>query len=287
MRIHAIKTGDVLVKTAFLGSPATAGGVAPYMAGLFTDRTTLRIPIYAWAIEHSEGVIVVDTGEHAGNSKSFLIQSRIDVRPEEEIGQQLKRLGISRADIAKVVMTHLHGDHADGLKDFEGVPVWISQREYKPFQARGFSMSKLGLNLPTWLDPMLIAFRNEALGPFEASLPLTSDGTVMAVPTPGHTAGHLSVIVRTDDVHYFIAGDVAYREQALLDQKLEGPTMEIDLHRDSLRRVLDYVRTNPTVFLPSHDPESAARLAAKQIVARTEQTVERTLQRSAPILAAE
>ncbi len=286
MQIHAIKTGDVLVKSAFLGSPATAGGVAPYMAGLFVDRTYVKIPIYAWAIEHSEGVIIVDTGEHANTNKAFLTQSRMSVSPDEEIGRQLTQIGISRGDISKVVLTHLHTDHADGLKDFEGLPIWVSQREYQPFQSRGFSMSKLGLSLPTWLNPTLIAFRPEPIGPFESSLPLTNDGSVMAVPTPGHTAGHLSVIVRADDVHYFIAGDVAYREQALLDQKLEGPSLEIALHRQSLRRVLDYVHEYPTVFLPSHDPQSGNRLAAKQIIAGTEAGLRQELGQSAQRVAA-
>jgi len=238
------------------------------MAKMFVDRTRVRIPIYAWAIEHSEGVIVVDTGEVASTGKYFLTQTRMAVQPEEEIGSQLAQLGISRRDISKVALTHLHGDHISGLKDFEGVPIWIGQREYQPFQSRNTrSLSKLGVNLPSWLAPTLITLRNDPIGPFEASYPLTRDETVIAVPTPGHTAGHLSVIVRMDDIHYFIAGDVSYREQSLLDQTLEGPSLEIALHRESLRRVLDYVHEYPTVYLPSHDPESAKRLSDRQIAA--------------------
>src|SRR5258708_18103683 len=270
MHIHAIKTGDVLVKSAFLHSPATSGGVAPYMAGLFLDRSYVRLPVLAWVIEHPEGIIVVDTGENAATTRNFISQARFEIAPDEEIGVQLRRLGIARSDVAKVVLTHLHGDHADGLKDFQGRPIWVGEREYSPFQSpnRGL-MSKIGFQVPAWLDPNLITFRPERFAPFEQSFPLTSDGTVIAVPTPGHTAGHLSVIVVDGDVHYFIAGDVAYFERSLVSQTLEGPTLEIALHRQTLERVKAYVQQYPTVYLPSHDPESARRLAAKQIVSQT------------------
>lgn len=266
MRIHAIKTGNVFVKSAFLNSPATSGGVIPYLANVFLDRTSVTLPVLAWAIEHPEGVIVVDTGESAAVKKHFISQSRFEITPDEEIGAQLTRLGISPKDVSKVVMTHLHGDHMDGLKDFPTTPIWIGQREYAPFQSNGGFLSKIGIHLPAWLNPTLITFRPEKLGSFEYSFPLTKDGTIWAVPTPGHTAGHLSVIVMADDVHYFIAGDASYYERAVLSQTLQGPTMEIDLHRQTLQRVQAYTQQHPTVYLPSHDPESAQRLAAKQTV---------------------
>ena len=265
MRIHPIKTGNVIVKSAFLGSPATAGGTLPYLANVFLGHSRVPLPIMAWAIEHSEGVIVVDTGEQAASKGNFITQSRYDISPDEEVGAQLKRLGISPKDVSKVILTHLHGDHIDGLKDFPGVPVWVSQREYSPFQnSNGGFFSKLGIQLPEGFSPNLISFQPEKVGSFEYSYPLTRDGSVIAVPTPGHTAGHLSVIVRDGDTHYFIAGDVSYYERAVQTQSLEGPTMEIALHRDTLRRVSSYIQQVPTVYLPSHDPESPRRLVEKQ-----------------------
>ncbi len=262
MKIHAIKTGDVLVKSAFLGSPATAG-LLPYMANVFLDRKRVRIPVLAWVVEHPEGVIVVDTGENPAIKSNFITQSRFDIAPEEGIGAQLARLGIEKKDVAKVVMTHLHGDHMDGLKDFQNTPIWVHEREFNLARSKNSKFfANLGLQSPT-----LFNFNSEPFGPFETSYPLTRDGSVIAVPTPGHTAGHLSVIVVEDGIHYFIAGDVSYKERTLVSQTLEGPSLEVELHRQTLRRVMDYCREYPTVYLPSHDPESARRLAAKQTVA--------------------
>lgn len=265
IKIHAIQTGTVLVKTAFLSSPAKRG-VLPYMANLFIDQTRLEIPIMAWAIEHAEGVIIVDTGEHSANKGTFAVQARYNIIPEQEIGAQLTRLGLA-SKVSKVVLTHLHGDHMDGIKDFRNTPIWVSQREYAPFQqSKGSFLGKLGIQLPDWFQPNTITFRDEPRGPFAQSYPLTADGTIFAIPTPGHTAGHMSVVVVDEGIHYFIAGDVTYKESCLLTQKLEGPSLEVALHRDTLKRSLAYTQQYPTVFLPSHDPESARRLAAKQIV---------------------
>jgi N-acyl homoserine lactone hydrolase len=263
MRIHAIKTGDVLVKSAFLGTPAKHG-IAPYLANVFVDRHRVRLPILTWLIEHPEGLIVVDTGENVATKTNFITQTTYDLTPEDEIGNQLKHLGIATTDIAKVVLTHLHGDHIDGLKDFPTTPIWVSQREYSPLQTNGWNMSKLGIHLPASFNPMQITFRPEPFGPFDYSFPLTRDGRVIAVPTPGHTAGHMSVIVIDDDRHYFIAGDVSYNERGMVEQQLVGPSRKIALHRDTLQRVNAYTGLFPTVYLPSHDPESAQRLATKQ-----------------------
>jgi glyoxylase-like metal-dependent hydrolase (beta-lactamase superfamily II) len=261
MKIHAIKTGDVLVKSAFLGTPAKAG-LLPYFANVHLDRTRVRIPVLAWVIEHPDGIIVVDTGEDPAIKSNFITQSRFEIAPEEGIGAQLTRLGIAKKDVTKVVMTHLHGDHMDGLKDFQNTPIWIKQGEFNlATAANGKFFNRLGLQAPT-----LFNLNADKFGTFENSVPLTSDGTVIAVSTPGHTAEHLSVVVIDNGIHYFIAGDTSYNQQAMLDQKLQGPTMKVDLHRQTLRHILDYTQQYPTVYLPSHDPDGPRRLAANETV---------------------
>jgi N-acyl homoserine lactone hydrolase len=264
VKIHAVQTGDVLVKSAFLGSPVHSGGIVPYMASLFIDRTYIRLPILTWVIEHHEGTIVVDTGSLSTIKQSFMTRARFDIAPEAEIGVQLKRMGIDQ--VSKVVLTHLHGDHIDGLKYFEHTPVWVGEREYAPFQnPKGGFLSKIGAQLPEWFSPNLIKFRQEKRGSFDSYFPLTEDGTVFAVPTPGHSIGHLSVVAVIDGIHYFIAGDVTYYQRSLLSQKIEGPVVAASDHRQTLQHVHDYVEQYPTVYLPSHDPESVKRLMNHEV----------------------
>ena len=101
MKIHAIQTGTVAITTAWREG---VGHGRRRLVHTILDRSwTEPLPIYAFAIEHPEGVIVVDTGESARASQPgyfprwhpvFRRAVREWVEPEQEIGPQLERLGI-------------------------------------------------------------------------------------------------------------------------------------------------------------------------------------------------
>ena len=77
---------------------------------------------------------------------------------------------------------------------------------------------------PVWLAPELVDMDGPAIGPFPASHPLTSDGRVALVPTPGHVAGHCSVVVLDDDCAYLLAGDATYSQDNLRAERIDGVT---------------------------------------------------------------
>src|SRR5439155_5251275 len=121
MRIHAIQTGTVAIKTRQL-SGRGRGALRPYIT-LLDPTWTEPLPIYAWVIEHPEGLIVVDSGETARvNEKGYFpgwnLYFRRNVREwielEEEIGPRMRALDLSLGDVRTVIMTHLHTDHAGG-----------------------------------------------------------------------------------------------------------------------------------------------------------------------------
>ena len=81
---------------------------------------------------------MVDTGETARVAEPgyfprwspfFRFAVRERVEPEEEIGPQLERLGIRPSDVRRVVMTHLHTDHAGGLHHFPDNEILVSRTE--------------------------------------------------------------------------------------------------------------------------------------------------------------
>jgi N-acyl homoserine lactone hydrolase len=272
--IHAIHTGNVRVRA----NQIEGQGKGPIrLLRTFTGIAWSDwLPIYAWAIEHPEGVIVVDTGETARTSEPGYfpawhpyfhhgVQER--VRPEEEIGPQLENLWLDPDRVRWVVMTHLHTDHAGGLSHFPQSEILIDPREYAAAsglrgQIRGYTSN----HFPRWLSPSFIEFLPESVGPFDRSRPLTAAGDVVIVPTPGHTAGHVSVIVRTAGMTYFLAGDTSYTEALMVAGKIDGVAPDETAARDTLARIRELARQEPLVYLPSHDPASAARLRAKQPV---------------------
>jgi glyoxylase-like metal-dependent hydrolase (beta-lactamase superfamily II) len=266
MKIYALQNGTVHVKRSFLTGSVAAGGTLPFLARLFTDKESVGIPIYAWLIEHEEGLFLIDTGERSDTRANFLSRSTFTIRPEEGIGAQLAQRGISPRDITMAVLTHLHGDHVNGLGDLQGTPVGLGAHEYMYYRTRfGGTFTRLTTRLPRAFDPRPLPFQPDEVGPFPESHHLTKAGDLIVVPTPGHTGGHVSVIAISDGISYFLAGDVTYDERALLEQRLQGPSLAPEAHRVTLARVLEYARSTPTVYVPSHDGQSGQRLATKQL----------------------
>ena len=135
MNIHAIQTGSVAITTRW--REGVGHGRRRLLNTLIDRQWTQPLPIYAYAIEHPEGVIVVDTGETARVSEPgyfprwqpfFSFAVRESVEPEQEIGPQLRRLGIEPRDVRLLVMTHLHTDHAGGLHHFPDHEIVVSRR---------------------------------------------------------------------------------------------------------------------------------------------------------------
>ena len=174
INIHAVQTGTVDIKTAHrIRKP---GG----LIRVFTDsKWTEWLPIYAWVIDHPEGIIVVDTGETSKSSDPnyyprwhpFYRSVRMNVRPEDDIGLQLGSMGITQEDIKTLVLTHFHTDHAGGLYHFPGAEILASGSDHR--LASGFGGRLRGYlpnRWPEWFSPELIAFEHERFGPFEQKL---------------------------------------------------------------------------------------------------------------------
>jgi glyoxylase-like metal-dependent hydrolase (beta-lactamase superfamily II) len=163
-------------------------------------------------------------------------------------------------------MTHLHTDHAGGLYHFPDTEILVSRTEYE--QARGFQGQLRGYlsnHWPDWFAPTLVDFVPRTVEAFPKTFSLTEAGDVSLVPTPGHTAGHMSVLLHDGPLTYFFAGDVSYTEQTMVDLVVDGVSLDRKTALKSLKRTRHYVKNIPTVYLPSHDPASAERLAARRI----------------------
>jgi glyoxylase-like metal-dependent hydrolase (beta-lactamase superfamily II) len=274
IRIHALQTGTVAIKEL----QRDGGGRAKRsVLRLLADRRwTEPLPILAWLIEHPEGLIVVDTGETSRVAESgyytrwnpyYRLAVREWVAPEDEIGPQIRRLGLSPDDVRWVVLTHLHTDHAGGLAHFPDSEIISSRAEFDfarglPGKARGY----LPQRWPVWFSPTLIEPAGAPFGPFADSMPLTAAGDVHILPTPGHTPGHLSVAVDAGDTVFLLAGDVSYSQQLMLDGVVDGVTADPATARATIGRIRRLVSERPTVYLPTHDPDSARRLTEREVV---------------------
>jgi len=219
-------------------------------------------------------VIVIDTGQgahllEAARSLHPYMRWEVAFRIErdEEIGPQLRTLGIGPRDVKQVVLTHLHADHDGGLAHFPRTEILVSRGELRTASGwTGRMRGYLPNRWPSWFDPVPLDLATEAFGPFAASRRLTEAGDVVAVGTPGHTTNHLSVVVEDQGVTYFLAGDTSYDERLMIAGRIDGVSADDDVASATLCAIRHLARRRPTVYLPTHDSDSATRLADRRLV---------------------
>lgn len=279
MIVHAMQTGTVRVHER--QRTGKGGGIARFARTLLDREWTEPLPIYVWVIEHPEGLIMVDAGETAAALRPgyfprwhpyYRMAVREDVKEHEEVGPRMRALGLSPGDVRWVVLTHLHTDHAGGLHHFPRAEILVSRTEYAA--ARGLAGKLRGYlphRWPEWFRPTELQLEGApAPGSLDVhGIPLTREEDVRIVPTPGHTAGHLSVLIEEGPRTLFLAGDTSYNERNLIDGVADGvssvgggETAAIE----TLRAIRAFAAERPTVYLPSHDPDAARRLAERAVV---------------------
>src|ERR687883_1454941 len=134
--------------------------------------TFAGLPVYVHAIEHADGIVLVDTG-------------MIDSTPElDEEGAPVPMPENIPRDVVCVINTHLHFDHCGGNRLFPGVPIHVQARELA--DARSLD----DYTIREWVD-----FHGATYVEHEGEVELLPG--IRLLPAPGHTDGHQVVIVET------------------------------------------------------------------------------------------
>jgi len=271
IRIHAISTGSDSVKNAFRTRKGK-GFISKLYIGL--DNTfTEYMPIWVWVIEHPEGIFVIDTGENsrvndagyyrcAGRFIEWVSRTnfKFKVAPEEEIGPQLLQIGIKPEDVKKIILTHLHQDHTDGLSYFPNTEIIINRPEFEKPE------NDIPCLYPKWFTPTTFDYIKDDSNIFGAYYPVTQAEDLLVVPTPGHTRGHSSIILKTETAHYFFAGDTSISQAQMLKRESEGANSSLKQTLATYDKILEYARLQPTIYLPSHDADVPRRLEKSEIL---------------------
>lgn len=236
-----------------------------------TDKSHfIMVPIHAYLIAHpQEGPILVDTGinwqqahDHGdyyrGVAHYLFDEDEYVLDRSQELPTALGQVGYRTDDVTRVVLTHLHEDHVGGLTYLPGVEVVVSREEWENRDQKLFRFipSVYGPSLPSSRDVTVV---NPASGPydsFDSSHDLTVDGMVKLLPTPGHTPGHVCVLVTLEDHQLLITGDCLYtlRHLANSDVQAFGTRTWAKNQNQSIARIAQLKRQYPElILLPMHD----------------------------------
>lgn len=222
----------------------------------------MRYPIPGYAVVHERGTVVFDTGLHdtlmtssaelGGLAKVFTVE----LSPDDLIERRLAAAGIEAGQVTHVVNSHLHFDHCGRNGPFAHATTLVQAAEWEAAHRTGRT-SYVGVPLEE-----VEAGRIELI---EGAHDVFGDGTVVCMPTPGHTAGHQSLLVRAGPAAgadaAMLVGDACYLAHMLADGILPPFAHDADQQRRTYGELGRHAAAG-TRLLFSHDVDHWDRVPA-------------------------
>ncbi len=221
--------------------------------GLFEVYQNSRlIGIPGYLIDAGSRKILVDTGFHVdyladpiGVSASDQLATfgrLIGYSSRNTPGAQLQLLGISKVEITDVVLTHSHIDHVGRITEFPHARLWITAQERalpRPSYWSGKSRIAAWPNMPTTIITHTVEMIQG----------------VTLIPTPGHTLGHMSLMVNlTNTGNVVLAADAISRPDELIEDTW-GDAEDRELARASAQNILDLAKRAHAMLIYGHCPK--------------------------------
>lgn len=271
-RATVVRVGEVRVRP-----DNVAGTWRPMLWWTLTSRTwTGWLPVNVVVVEHDGGTLLFDTGQSPDslNDPSYYPtgflgwiyrrQAQFRVSPSDRLPEALAAAGIDLAAIDTVVVSHLHQDHAGNVGHFPHSRVLVSAEELgllseKRPEMHGVLPDRVA---PTGIDLIPVDFSplvESDLAPFEVGHDLLGDGSLVLLPTPGHSAGSMSLFVRRSDAPpLLLVGDVTYDPVLLTAERVPG-TGSRAAQLATTRAVNALCHRRPDlVVIAAHDPDAPA-----------------------------
>jgi N-acyl homoserine lactone hydrolase len=276
--VEPIVAGEVTWSRSMMESPGGHLMTLKLLRALLTGQPPMTVPCPAFLIRHpSAGAILVDTGLHPsiatdGEENLGRVGARFgkpSLAAGADVPAQLRQRGLDPGEIPIVVMTHLHLDHSSAISEFPNSTFVVSEVEWKAATV-GPSPLLNGYRRAHFdyaFDYRTVDFDRggiDSYATFGRCFDLFGDGSIRLAYTPGHSAGHMSVIAHLQERDFVIGGDAVYFA-AQLEGTAPLPPRPFDAHnyRRSLQELRLFKREYPqAIVTPGHDPEFYAGLDA-------------------------
>jgi len=278
---------DALISAVHVASTGSAaqhkehrnGSRLPSLVWALTSQSWIKVPINVYVFVHRDGLVLFDTGLDAaiGTNPGYVSNPivrfflhrlfRLRIGPGETLGAGLKALGYAARDIRKAIISHLHFDHVGGIGEIPNAELLVSADEWRtlsaPHPERKFVFCE-HIELPgaRWRQIEFSPTDDPLFAPFGGRHDVMGDGSMVLLPTPGHTPGSVSMLVRANNwPPLLFVGDLTYEEALLMNDQPPGTGDPAQL-RSSFAKVRGLkARLPEMMILPTHDNSAADTLA--------------------------
>ncbi len=216
------------------------GSRLPRLFWVFFGRRWVPLPLQCFLIEHRDGLVLFDTGIDTAIlfDKSYIKQPigrfllpwifRWELTERDRIDHVLADAAIAARDIKTAVISHLHFDHVGGISQIPQADLLVSDREWailsEPHPEREWIL-KEHIELPSakWQQISFKPTDDPLFEPFDGIHDVAGDGSMILLPTPGHTPGSMSLLIRRDGWDpILLVGDLTYQADLLEKNVLPG-----------------------------------------------------------------
>lgn len=256
------------------------GSLMPSMWWVLTSRSWVKIPINVFLIEHKDGLVLFDAGlDPAVDTDPNYISNpivrffrhklfRLHIEQDDTLTAKLNELGYGACDIRKVVVSHLHFDHVGCIKEVPDAELLVSRDEWRllsnPHSERDFIFREhIDLPKAKWRQIDFSKTDDALLSDFDDCYDVMGDGSLVVLPTPGHTAGSISMLVRTEArAPLLLVGDLTYEADLLMNDQFPGTGDKAQLCASFAKVRALKEKLPDLVILPAHDFAAQPSLSA-------------------------
>jgi glyoxylase-like metal-dependent hydrolase (beta-lactamase superfamily II) len=277
--VEPIVAGTVTWPRTMMERPGGRFETLKLLRALLSGEPAATVPVPAFLIRHpSAGAILVDTGLHPsiatdGSENFGRMATRFGkpgLKAGEDVPAQLRKRGLDPGEVPIVVMTHMHIDHTSAISEFPNSTFIVSETEWEA-AATGPRPLLNGYRRPHYdyaFDYRTVDFNRsgvDSYATFGRTFDLFGDGSIRLAFTPGHSAGHMSLILHLSERDFVIGGDATYMLAQLEgDAPLAPRPFDAHNYRRSLQELKLFRREFPdAIVTPGHDPEFYAGLSAR------------------------
>lgn len=248
MEIKAVK----FRKDGFYSQPFAFGGEEGPAA--FDPSVRYRGSLQNYLIDTGDEVILVDTGLPAGTPEEVPDETSVAFTGKDICSymEAFAALGYKPEQVTKILLTHKHADHSGELRSFPNAQIFVNEEELSADELQGID------------NIVPVKFTDGAYHNFPECQKIR-DG-IYFIKAKGHTYGNSIIVVEKDDLFYMIHGDITYVDEALYENKLSVVYDDIAAARETMDRVRQFVRDNPTVYCGTHTPQGYENLESSRVM---------------------